>query len=145
MIRFGSGQRYVRYVMSFTAGLLLITGSLFAQTISGGSVVGKVTDASGSAVPGVTVTLTGIGAPQVFVTTSTGDYRFLNLSPGNYHVKAELAGFAPVERPVVVSVGANSEINFNLQTAVSESVTVTAESPVIDVRSNETGSNVPNI
>lgn len=138
-------SRYVRYVMSFTAGLLLAAGTLFAQTTSGGNVVGRVTDASGSPVPGVTVTLSGIGAPQTFITTSTGDYRFLNLSPGDYRVRAELAGFAPVERPVVVNVNANSEINFNLKTAVSESLTVTAQTPVIDVRNTDTGTDVNEI
>jgi carboxypeptidase family protein len=140
MTRFMSGQRYVHLVMSFTAGLLLMTASLFAQT-SGGNVIGKVTDASGGAIPGVTVTLSGIGAPQVFVTSSTGDYRFLNQSPGQYTVRAELTGFSAIQRAVVVSVGANSEINFTLQSAVSETMTVTAQTPLVDVRSTSTGSN----
>src|SRR4051812_15900915 len=73
-----TSQRYVRLVMTFTAGLLLAASSLFAQT-SGGNILGKVTDSSGSGIPGVTVTATGVGAPHVFVTESNGNYRFLRL------------------------------------------------------------------
>src|SRR4029079_14201419 len=126
MKTFMSGHRYVQFVMSFTAGLLLMTASLFGQT-SGGNIFGKVVDSSGSPIPGVTVTLTGIGAPQVFVTTSNGNYRFLSLSPGHYEVAAELGGFSTLHRAADVNISANSEIDFTMQPAVSESVTFNAE------------------
>ena len=134
-------QRYVRLIMTFTAGLSLFAFSAFGQT-SGGNVVGKVTDASGAALPGVTVTLSGIGAPQVFVTASNGSYRFLDQAPGRYEVRAELAGFSVIRRSVDVSIGANSEIDFTLQPAVSEAITVTSATPVIDVRKTGTGSDI---
>jgi Carboxypeptidase regulatory-like domain len=144
MKRFQTFQRYVQFIMTFTAGLCLLSGVALAQT-AGGNVVGKVTDASDSPLPGVTVTLSEIAAPQTFVTTSTGSYRFLNLSPGRYGVKAELSGFASLQRPVDVSVGANSEINFALKPAVSESITVTAVTPLVDVRNTGTGSDINHI
>src|SRR5947207_11272452 len=71
---------------------LLFAVSGFAQFQSG-NIYGKVQAKDGSVLPGVTVTLTGIGAPQVNVTDAQGNYRFLNLSPGAYNVKAELAGY----------------------------------------------------
>ena len=141
MNRYQTVRRYVQFIMTFTAGLWLLTGVAMAQT-AGGNVVGKVADASGSPVPGVTVTLSGIGAPQVFVTASNGSYRFLSLSPGRYDVRAELSGFATVHRAVDVSVGANSEINLSLQPAVTEAMTVVAQTPIVDVRNTGTGSDV---
>ncbi|HWS73367.1 MAG TPA: carboxypeptidase-like regulatory domain-containing protein, partial [Thermoanaerobaculia bacterium] len=124
MNRFQRFQRYVRLIMTFTAGLsLLATFSALGQT-SGGNVVGKVLDGSGSALPGVTVTLSGIGAPQVFVTDGNGNYRFLNQAPGQYDLRAELSGFSAIHRTVDVSIGANSEIDFALNPALSEAITV---------------------
>jgi hypothetical protein len=135
-------QRYVRLIMTFTAGLLsLVALSAFGQT-SGGNVVGKVIDASGSAVPGVTITLSGNGAPQVFVTGANGSYRFLNQAPGRYDISAELSGFSTTHRPVDVSIGANSEIDFSMKPSVSEAITVVGATPLIDVRNTGTGSDV---
>jgi hypothetical protein len=90
----------------------------------------------------VTVTLSGIGAPQVFVTGSNGAYRFLNQSPGRYDVSAELSGFSTAHRSADVSIGANSEIDFRMTPAVSETITVSSQTPVIDVRNTGTGSDV---
>jgi len=57
-----------------------------------GNIYGKVQAKDGSVLPGVTVTLTGIGAPQTTVTDAQGNFRFPNLSPGTYNIKGELAG-----------------------------------------------------
>ncbi len=134
-------RRFVILAMIFTAGLWLVAASMFAQT-SGGNVVGKVIDDTGAGIPGVTVTLSGIGAPQIFVTTMNGNYRFLNQSPGRYELSAELSGFSKIRRRVDVNVGANSEINFSMKPAVSEAITVTGETPLIDVRKTGTGTDV---
>jgi len=135
-------QRYVRLIMTFTAGLSLLAAfSAFGQT-AGGNVVGAVTDSQGNGIPGVTVTLSGIGAPQVFVTGANGNYRFLNQAPGRYDIRAELSGFSSVRRTVDVSIGANSDIDFTLSPAVSEAITVTSATPLIDVRQTGTGSDI---
>src|SRR6476660_7619036 len=87
--------------------LLLLSTSAFAQYQTG-NIFGKVTTADGTALPGVTVTLTGVGAPQTFVTDNDGNFRFLNLSPGFYAVKGELEGMGTaVKRGVKVSLGNN--------------------------------------
>ena len=60
-----------------------------------------------SGLPGAIVTLSGVGAPQVFVTDAQGRFRFLNLSPGRYQLSVALEGFATVEYPsVTVAIGA---------------------------------------
>ena len=80
-----------------TLCLSLMAVSAFAQ-LQTGNIFGKTQAKDGSVLPGVTVTLTGIGAPQTTVTDAQGNFRFLNLSPGSYTVKAELAGFGTATR-----------------------------------------------
>lgn len=141
MHRHQTVRQYVRYIMTFTAGLLMIALPALAQ-IDSGNVVGKVIDKSGAGLPGVTVTLTGIAAPQTFVTDAEGNYRFLRLAPGRYNVAAELEGMGKASRPVDVKLASNSEINLTLSPTVSEVLTVTASTPIIDRRDTSTGQNL---
>src|SRR5438105_3911547 len=128
-----------------TLCLSLMAVSAFAQ-LQTGNIFGKVQAKDGSTLPGVTVTLTGVGAPQNAVTDATGLFRFPNLSPGSYTVKAELAGFGTATRPwLTVQVGQNADITMTLNASMAESITVTAESPLLDVRKAGTGTNVSKI
>jgi hypothetical protein len=129
---------------AFAASALLVAGVAVAQTgASTGNIYGHATDQSGAALPGVTVTLSGGGAPQIQVTNAQGDFRFLGLAPGPYQVKAELEGFSTVDYPnVVVNLGRNTSIEMKLQSAVEETITVTAESPALDQRKITTGATV---
>ena len=113
---------------------------------SKGNLYGKVVDEQGGVLPGVTVTLSGQGAPQIQTTDARGEFRFLNLSPGAYTVKLDLTGFAVVTREnVVVSLGRNTEIRESLKlSSVAAAVTVTSETPVIDTRKVETGAVMTN-
>ena len=77
-----------------------------AQTAS---VSGTITDQTGAAVPGATVTLDGPGGTAYGDSGSRGEYSFTNLANGSYKVTATLSGFAPGTRDVVVS-GANVEV-----------------------------------
>ena len=89
--------------LSAATGLMLIIGMAAvasAQTESG-SVKGFVTDPSGGVVPGVTVSVTGpaLMGKHVALTEQQGFYRLLDLPPGEYVLRAELAGFATIEQP----------------------------------------------
>ena len=107
------------------AGAQLQTGNIF----------GTVVDNQGAALPGVTVTLAGIGAPQVQVTSAQGQFRFLGLSPGSYSIQAELEGFSTVDFPSVsVNVGRNTTLEITLSAAVEDVITVTGETPLLDER-----------
>src|SRR5512140_3793324 len=89
--------------------VVMLAPALYAQ-MQTGNIFGKVQAKDGSLLPGVTVTLTGPGAPQTFVTDATGAFRFLNLSPGSYSLKAELAGFgATVRQGVSVNIARNAD------------------------------------
>jgi hypothetical protein len=123
------------------AGLAILLGAPLALAQTTGSITGVVTDASGALMPGVTITLTGerlIGGPQTQVTDSDGSYRFDRLVPGNYDMKFELQGFRNVERPEVrISAAFVATINAKMEVgSLTETITVTGESPTVDVRSN---------
>src|SRR5438552_2798175 len=123
----------------------LIAVSVFAQ-FQTGNIYGKVQAKDGSALPGVTVTLTGVGAPQTTITDTQGDFRFLNLSPGTYGLKAELGGFGSTSRTGVgVRVGANADVTMTLNPSVTESITVTGEAPLLDIRKAGTSINVTKV
>ena len=113
--------------------------SAFAQgggASSTGTIQGRVTDAQGAVLPGVTVTATSPAAlgAQTAVTSETGNYRFPALPPGTWTVTYELAGFNTVRREgITLSLGFTANLNIELALAtLQETVTVTGESPVID-------------
>jgi hypothetical protein len=113
------------------------TGQMF------GELVGKVTDAQGGALPGVTVTLTGpaaMGAPTA-VSSEQGRYRFPAVSSGTYTLKFELAGFSPMVREgIVVPVRQTVTVDAELKLAsLQETVTVTGQSPTVDVENTKVG------
>src|SRR4051794_39455037 len=110
----------------------LLAVSASAQ-IQSGNIFGKVQAKDGSALPGVTVTLTGAGT-QSTVSDATGNFRFLSLSPGTYGLKAELAGFGTSTRQgVTVNLGRNADVTMTLNPSAAESIVVTAEAPLLDV------------
>lgn len=122
--------------------LLLITAGAWAQTQTG-NIFGTVQTRDGAVLPGATVTLTGVGAPQVFITDEQGRFRFLNLSPGTYQVRAELSGMGTVTRTgIQVSLGRNADVTLQVNPAMEQAITVTAEAPLLDVRRTGTGATV---
>ena len=108
--------------------------------IAVGAIDGLVRDASGGVVPGASVELSSpamIGGSRVTVTDQNGRYRFLRLPAGEYSVTFSLQGFGTVKHDgVVVNAAFTATINAALGlAAVEETVTVTGESPIVDVRS----------
>lgn len=132
MNRLRRSRRYVQLVMLFTAGLMCAI-PMGAQTNTG-NIYGKVIDQSGQPLPGVTVTANAGGQRNTFLTESDGAYRFLRLAPGRYTVTAELAGLGNVTRTIDVNTGQNSDVTLRLAPQISETLTVTAEAPVVDTR-----------
>ena len=133
-----------------TAAVAVMLVALVAVSAYGqfqtGNIFGRTMSNDGSLLPGVTVTLTGVGAPQTTVSDAQGNFRFINLSPGNYTIRAELAGMGTATRSGIgVRVGANAEIDMSLNPSVSEAITVTAEAPLLDVRKSGTGATVDEV
>ncbi|MGQ0734201.1 MAG: TonB-dependent receptor, partial [Acidobacteriota bacterium] len=125
----------------FGASLLFLlpVSPLAAQTITG-SLRGAVTDESGAVLPGVTVELSGeaqIGGVQSTTTDQRGQFRFGNLNPGAYVIKVSLEGFRTVVREGLrVEVGRTFDVDFIMGVGnLTEVVTVTGESPLVDTAS----------
>jgi outer membrane receptor protein involved in Fe transport len=119
--------------------VLLVATSAFAQETRG-SIEGLVKDSSGALLPGATVearspALVGVASA---VTDASGAYRFPALAPGVYEVTATLSGFQTSKvESINLKLGQILKVDFSLPIAgVSESVQVTAESPIIDVKQN---------
>ena len=125
-----------------TAVLLFgLASSAHAQGM--GSIFGKVTDSSGAATPGVTVTVTGTGLqlPRVAVTAESGAYDFPNLPIGTYGVTFELQGFKKATRQnIVIVAGFNAPIDQVLEIGqMTEEMVVSAASPVVDTKKTTVG------
>ena len=118
------------------AGAVLLPALVQAQTLAG-----TVRDASGAVLPGVTVEATSpalIEKVRTTVTDGTGQYRIPDLRPGTYSMKFTLSGFTTYVRDAVaVSGAAVITINADLRTSgIQETVTVTGETPVVDVQTS---------
>ena len=116
--------------------------AVLAQTT--GRLVGQITDAQGAVLPGVTVTVTSPQGSQNQVTDGEGRYRFLNLVPGRYVLKAELPSFKNIDQPTV-DVGLDKTVTLDMKmqlASLSETVEVQAQTPVVDTSSTTTGVNV---
>jgi len=97
---------------------------------------GVVTDEQGAALPGVTVTVRSTSfSPLVGVTDARGAFLFVGMPPGSYALQAELEGFSTIDYPnVVLSASGTTTLEMVLGTAVEDTITVTAESPILDER-----------
>ncbi len=105
-----------------------------------GSIAGTVKDASGAVLPGVTVEASSpalIERVRNAVTDGSGQYRIEDLRPGAYAVTFTLTGFSTVKREGIELTGTfNATVNAELKVgSVQETITVTAETPVVDVQS----------
>ena len=132
----------------WTTGLLTLLVALslsapaFAQ-LEQGRLTGFVTDAQGAALPGVTVTATSpalLGA-NTAISEADGRYLFPSLPSGRYQLQFELAGFQTIVREnIVLTLGQTLSLNMQLQlAALQETVTVSAESPIVDVTTTRIG------
>jgi len=116
----------------------LVPTTSFAQAQA--SIAGVVKDASGAVLPGVTVEASSpvlIEKVRSVVTDPSGQYKIVDLRPGTYSVSFTLTGFATTKRDGIELAGSfTATVNVEMKVgAIEETVTVTGESPVIDVQS----------
>jgi len=136
----------VRKLASFFLLAASVALSAPAQVLDKGELTGTVRDETGATLPGVTLTLIqrATGFTRVVTTDASGRYRAPLLPLGPYTIKAELPNFATVTREgVVVTVGSAPVIDLTMPLAsVTEAVTVTADSPVVEVQRAVTSTTV---
>jgi hypothetical protein len=125
------------------AVVLLLLGLAVPLTaqVTSGTLQGTVRDAQGAVLPGVAVTAysDALVAGKVMTTTDErGVYRFPSLPVGTYVIEAELAGFVKVrQEDILIRLGSSLAYDITLpQAKVAETITVSAEAPVLSVVSN---------
>ena len=134
-------------ISGVVSALLLWPALVLAQATGTGIVTGRVVDSSGAVLPGVTVTMKSPQALGQFtaVTDAQGIYRIANLPPATYEARAELQGFQTVVQTVNVRVATTLAVDFNLAVgAMSETVNVTAETPIVDPERSGLSINISN-
>jgi hypothetical protein len=123
--------------------LLVVACLVFARVAAAQSAIaGVVRDATGAVLPGVTVEVASpalIEKVKSTVTDPAGQYRVVDLRPGTYSVTFALSGFATVKRDgIVLEANFTAPVNAEMRVgAISETVTVSGETPVVDVQTTQ--------
>lgn len=132
-------NRIARKAAAVIVGVLLLPAAAYAQA----AITGVVRDTSGAVLPGVTVEAASpvlIEKVRSVVSDDTGQYRIVDLRPGTYSVTFSLPGFSTVRREGIELSGIFvATVNGDLKVgALEETVTVTGETPIVDVQSART-------
>lgn len=134
----------MRKTVLVAAALLLMAAPVVAQQT--GTITGTATDEQGAVIPGVTVTVDSpaLIAPRSTTTGAGGSYSHPALPPGAYSVTFSLQGFQTVvQEGVRVSVATTLRVDASMGlSGVEETVTVTGDAPVVDVRSATVQTNI---
>jgi hypothetical protein len=130
------------FVVIAALAIMSLPDGAVAQ-VAVGTLLGNVTDTSGGAVPGATITATEVrtNISRTAVSNEAGNYTFSNLAPGLYRVDGELVGFRKFSRENV-EVSVNTTIRVDISLAVGEleeSVIVTGEAPMLQTDRTDTG------
>src|SRR5690349_10830097 len=131
----------IRRVLLALAFLAMLPLGAFAQEAT---LSGTVTDSTGGVLPGVTITATHTATGNTFVavTDEKGGYR-IPVRVGMFKVDAELPGFGTVTRQIDLLVGQTATLNLQMApSTVQETVTVTGEAPLIDLKNSSLGGNI---
>ena len=130
----------------FFALALSLTAAVALAQQGSAELRGRVTDEQGAALPGAAIVIKHqeSGIFRQASTTADGSYYLAGVPPGTYELSAELTGFKRISRrDVRLEVGKTSTIDISLQVGgISEALTVTAESPIVDITSKEVGGHI---
>ena len=136
------GVRLAAQRIKLLAGFLLLVSTLVQAQLPTGAISGRVADSTGAVIPGATVIVTNVetGRVQTTQTSAAGFYKVI-LPVGIYDVRVEAVSFRPeVRQGLRLAVAQEAVLNFGLSVgSVQETVTVTAEAPLVDTTSGSLG------
>src|SRR6202167_4315209 len=116
--------------------IILFPGKSFAQGETTSAIVGQVTDATGAAIPGATVTITNreTALQRSAKTDDEGRFNLPQLKPDTYSVRVEAAGFASQQNDhVLAALGQKQTVNFTLKVAQSnQTIEISSEAPILN-------------
>jgi hypothetical protein len=126
--------------------MLFLIADLAPAQVNRAQITGTITDATGASVPRVEVTVTnkGTNVPTKAVSNDNGIYVIPNLFPGTYSVEFKREGFETVVRPAITVESTQvARIDAQLKIgSVAQSVTVSAEAPILDLERPSEGTNM---
>ena len=132
-------KRRRRTTCLVAALLFLASIPMIAQTT--GRLRGDVSDPDGQPIPGATITISSASLPggsRVAFSGEAGAYRFTAVPPGTYNILVEMDGFQTVSSEAVrVNINSTESTKFVMYAEFAEAVTVTGETPLVDVTSSE--------
>jgi hypothetical protein len=138
------GHLRAKYIAGLYLALALVVSLQSFAQLPTATISGVVKDASSAVIPDATVTVTSqeTGLSRTTKSSSNGAYKFPALPVGTYEVKAEQAGFqSKVQSGLRVAVGDEAVLNFTLDVgSVTETVSVSAEAPIVNTTSGSLGS-----
>ncbi|MBZ5697358.1 MAG: TonB-dependent receptor [Acidobacteriia bacterium] len=141
------GARNAIQLLGVCLGVLLLCLSAFSQANTG-RISGSVTDESGGAIQGATVSVRDVdrGTTRILTTDDAGAYNAPNLVPGTYTVKAEYQGFKTVQREnIVLEVGKDIRVDLSLQPgAQTQTITVSEAIPLVETTNATLGGTLSN-
>ena len=144
-----SFKKFLFTVFVLSLSTFVFSNSGFAQDLDDVTISGKVVDINNAPILGATVTakLTATGVERTIVTNDEGRYRFIELAPGTYIVKATAQGFGTKEQTDLITVGGqNVQLDFSLAPAgvtAEQTVTIGGENaPLIDTTRTVVGGTI---
>jgi hypothetical protein len=127
---------------------LLLCVAAYPQGGDVGSITGAITDQTGGAISGATVTITDTqrGVTRTLTTDAAGQYNAPNLTPGDYTVRAEYTGFQAIERKnIQIEVGQQLRIDLVMQPGEqTQTITVSESVPLVDTTNATLGGTISN-
>ncbi len=143
-------------LLTVASGTPLLNVSIAHAQITSGDVVGTIKDASGAAVAGASVTISNeqTGVTSTLTSSSAGQYRFANLLPGRYDIKANASGFQQTTlKGIAVDLNKTATADVSLSVGSNSTVEVSANAGIVldtttqnltQTFSNQTLSTLPN-
>ncbi|HWS53579.1 MAG TPA: carboxypeptidase regulatory-like domain-containing protein [Pyrinomonadaceae bacterium] len=128
--------------LALCAGFLLLLATPGLAQTESARILGTVTDASGAALPGATVTVTEIGTERAVTANADDDgaYSVTNLAPGRYRIEVTQGGFKMTRQEVTLEVQQVANLDFALEPGgVSEVIEVTADAPLVESSTSAIG------
>ena len=122
--------------------MLLVPFGAFADAPETATVSGTIVDPGGSALPGVSITLSSERGDKFAITDENGQFRFVGVVPSDYTLRAELQGLGEANASFHAAAGDRKSIDLTLQAAIEGEVTVTGETPMVDKFNVTAGSTV---
>lgn len=133
----------MKHLILSAFALVCMTATFAAAQESRATLTGRVTDPTGAVVPNapITITNTDTGAKTIVRSNATGDYTAPFLAPGNYEVSVSMAGFKSfVHSGLVLQTEQAVTENIELELGnVNQTVSVTAQTPLVDTADANTG------